>query len=74
MKKLLFISHEGSRTGAPFVLLNLLKGLKNSSNIQYGINGQVGVGTVVDVYDRLAVFCVYDAYNNKWFCRDTRQS
>ena len=31
MKKFLFVSHEGSRTGAPLVLLSLVKAISNSA-------------------------------------------
>jgi glycosyltransferase involved in cell wall biosynthesis len=34
-RKVLFVSHEASRTGAPLVLLNFLKWLKSSTNIPF---------------------------------------
>ena len=37
MKKILFISHDASRTGAPFVLLYLMKWLKKNCNYQIDI-------------------------------------
>lgn len=38
MKKILFISHEASRSGAPLLLLHLLKWLnRNSNNIQFDL-------------------------------------
>lgn len=36
-KQILFISHDASRTGAPIILLNFLKWLKNNSNISFQI-------------------------------------
>ncbi|MCM8831906.1 MAG: glycosyltransferase family 4 protein [Candidatus Omnitrophica bacterium] len=36
-KKILFISHEASRTGAPIVLLHLLRWLKNNTNITFKV-------------------------------------
>jgi glycosyltransferase involved in cell wall biosynthesis len=36
-KKVLFISHEASRSGAPIVLLHLLKWLKNNAALQFEI-------------------------------------
>lgn len=36
-KKILFISHDASRTGAPIVFLNLLKWLKNNTSIPFAI-------------------------------------
>jgi len=36
-KKILFISHDASRTGAPILLLNLLKWLKNNTDLDFDI-------------------------------------
>jgi len=36
-KKILFISHEATRTGAPLVLLNLLKWLKKNTDISFEV-------------------------------------
>ncbi len=36
-KKVLFISHDASRTGAPIVLLNLLKWFKTNTDIPFQI-------------------------------------
>jgi len=38
IRKILFISHEASRTGAPLILLHLLKWLnKNTENLQFDV-------------------------------------
>jgi len=37
MKKILFIGHDGSRTGAPIVLLHLLRWLKQNSDLSFEI-------------------------------------
>jgi glycosyltransferase involved in cell wall biosynthesis len=37
MKKVLFISHEASRTGAPILLLNLLKWLKQNTKVEFDL-------------------------------------
>lgn len=37
MKKILFISHDASRTGAPLLLLNLLKWISKNTQIKYDI-------------------------------------
>ena len=37
MKKILFISHDASRTGAPIVLLHFLRWFKNNTNIPFQI-------------------------------------
>lgn len=53
MKKILFISHEATRTGAPLILLSLIKWLKsNTQNIQFDvilING----GNIVDDFKKV---------------------
>ena len=48
-KKILFISHDASRTGAPIVLLNLLKWLNENSEIQTHILLKSG-GPLVDEF------------------------
>ena len=48
--------------------------ISSASYIQYSTNAHVAPNNTVDICDHLAVFCVYDALNNRWFCRDTRQS
>ncbi|MDP9077352.1 MAG: glycosyltransferase family 4 protein [Bacteroidota bacterium] len=51
-KKVLFISHEASRSGAPIVLLHLLKWLKNNTTLQFEIL-LLNVGPLKEDFEQL---------------------
>ena len=51
--KILFISHDGSRTGAPMVLLHLISWLKNNSDYQFEVLFLRG-GEMVDDFGKYA--------------------
>jgi len=58
--KILFISHEASRTGAPIMLLNMLKWLKENTKIQFDILLLEG-GPLENEFEKIAD--VYKQFN-----------
>ncbi|MFD0762111.1 glycosyltransferase [Lutibacter aestuarii] len=65
MKKILFISHDASRTGAPMLLFNLLIWLKNTKNINYNITVLLGDGGELqqDFSNNFKTFLLNKKYN-----------
>ncbi len=57
-KKILFVSHEASRTGAPIVLLNFLKWMKQHSDIPFVILLKAG-GELTPEFEALAPTYLY---------------
>ena len=61
MKNILFISHEGSRTGAPLVLLSLLKAMAASFTPPIKVNVLfLGDGPIIEDFKHYAKVFLYD--------------
>ncbi len=70
-KKVLFISHDALRTGAPIILLDFLKWFKNHSEIPFQILLRKG-GELEPEFQALAPVSVFDEkqfLGNRWYKR-----
>jgi glycosyltransferase involved in cell wall biosynthesis len=63
-KKILFISHDATRTGAPILLLNLLSWFKENSNISFQVLFR-NDGPLVSEFEKMAGVTVL-----KWYFKD----
>src|SRR5580658_4702590 len=63
-QKVLFVGHEASRTGAPLLLLELIKWLKVNSAIKPSVLLKRGGEIETNYRDRAPVRCLVEEFNN----------
>lgn len=63
-KKVLFISHDASRTGAPIIFLNFLKWFKANTNISFQILLKNG-GELKSEFEAIAPVAIFNPESNK---------